>query len=68
MNDDGGLVESAKISVDVSSMFALRHAVVSAPPISRPSRKLAGVLPMTKWSSVKGKASFSRSLKDTMNG
>lgn len=58
----GGLVTSANISVDVSSMFGLCHALVSVPPISRPSRKLAGVLPITKCSSVKGKASFNKCL------
>lgn len=48
MNDDRELAEPAKISADVNSMDGLCHAFVSVPPISRPSRKLAGVLPMTK--------------------
>lgn len=65
----GGVAESTKISSselsseEANSMAELFQALTSVPPISKPRRKLAGVSPITKCSSVKGNASFSKSLK-----
>lgn len=64
MKCDGLLGVSVNISDDVNPIIgsAFLHGSISFPPISRPSRKLAGVLPIIKWSSVKGRTSFNESL------